>query len=130
MPLTQQERVRIRMHLGYLNVSAVSTFVLGTPAAVETQFIIEGAMDRVLLEAEGLVRELLGICDTVLAQKVEGLEAMQVDSIGDIAVRKNHQVQLDGEYDKWRGKLADALGVFVNPFEKWSGGGGINVPVS
>ena len=60
MPLTDQEKVRIRDHLAYANTSELSTFVLGLPAGIETQFLIEKAMsDFVLEEAVPLIREIL-----------------------------------------------------------------------
>lgn len=130
MPFTEQEKVSIRSHLGYLNVQAAATFALGIPAAVETQFIIEGAMDRILDAALPLAREFISHLDTIQAQKVQDLEVLVVDSIGEIDIRKDEQQALDKQYSYWQNKLADLLGVMVNPFSKAHGdAGGLNVSV-
>lgn len=127
--LTQEEKVRVRSHLAYTNVTAVSTYVLGTPAALETQFIIEGAMDRLLPEALTLFRQYLSVCDKILQQKIDNLENLAVSELGEIKVRPDEQQQLDRQYDYWRGKLCDMMGIFPNPWEKAISGGGINVSV-
>ena len=62
MAFNDQEKVRIRHHTGYSNVSAAQSFSLGVPAAVETAFLIEGAMNRVLPAAELLDFVSLFLC--------------------------------------------------------------------
>lgn len=129
--LTPEERVRIRHHLGYMNVSSVATFVLGSPAAVETAFMIEGAMDRVLPQAIPLVRELLIKLDATEAQSFDNQENHAVDSLGDITINKEEFEQLAGRYRYWQGRLANVLGIVVNPYSKVASdaGGGVGTPV-
>lgn len=127
MPLTEQEKIKIRHHLGFLNVAEVSTFVLGTPAAVETQFVIEGAMNRVLEAALPELRRQLQILDSIEEQMVADHELLAVEKIGEITLRKDEQEALVRVYDRWRESLANLLGVYPNPWDKR--GGGINVPV-
>ena len=125
------EKTRIRHHLGYLNVAAVQTFVLGTPAAVETQFLVEGAMNKVLPEALVLARELIAKCDAVEAQISENQELLAVTQVDEIGVRQDEFEQLKKRYDYWRNGLANCMGIYSNPFDKRFGaGGGINIPVS
>lgn len=126
--ITKEERVRCRHHMDYLNAAANAAFVLGTPAAVETSFLIEPAMDKVLVEAVPLFRQILATLDAIEAQKVEDLEVLVAGRVGSIELRSDEQAALDGQYRRWQGKLANLLGVPPNPFDK-SGGGGINVPV-
>lgn len=128
MPLTEEEKVRVRSHLGYLNVADVQTFVLGTPASVETQFIIEGAMNKVLEAALPYVRNVLGECEGILTQLRDNRENLAVKKLGDIELNDREFEQLRQRYDFWKGKLADAFGVYENPFSKVPGGG-INGPV-
>lgn len=127
MPLTEQEKIKIRHHLGFLNVAEVATFTLGTPAGVETQFIIEGAMERVLEAALPELRRQLQILDVIEEQMVADHELLAVKKIGEITVREDEQQALDARYERWRCSLANLLGVYPNPFDKR--GGGINVPV-
>lgn len=131
MPLTEQEKVSVRHHCGYLNVAEAQTFVLGVPAGVETQFIIEGAMTRVKESALPLVRRHLGILDKIEEQKVEDLELLAVDRLDTIDVNQKEQSGLDKQYDYWVNSLCNALGVARNPFDarKFNAGGGINARV-
>lgn len=127
---TDEEKVRIRAHLGYLNVAAVQTFVLGSPAGVETQFLVEGAMNRVLPEALSLARNHLAKCDFVETQIVENQELLAVTAVGEISVRENEYEQLLKRYHYWRNALANVLGVYPNPFDKRFESTGLNVSVS
>lgn len=130
MPFSDEEKVRIRHHLGYLNVAAVQTFVLGSPAGVETQFLVEGAMNRVLPEAESMARNHIAKCDFVEAQIVENQELLAVTAVGEITVRENEYEQLLKRYHYWRNALANVLGVYPNPFDKRFESTGLNVSVS
>jgi len=137
--LNKEEKVRIRHHAGYLNVTAVQTFVLGTPASVETQFIIEGAMNKILDEALPLVRELIQRCDSTEQQMFEQQENIQVTKLGELVVNSTGvdrgQMQLRQVYFSWVRKLVNAMGVGQNPYRQDTLGdtgnnGGINVGVA
>lgn len=132
MPLTEDEKVKVRHHTGYLNVAEASTFVLGTPASVETQFIIEGAMNRVLEVALPELRRHLQILDGIEEQMVEDHELLAVESLGEITVNTKEQTKLTQRYDYWVNSLCNIMGVVRNPFDKrlGSGGAGINARVS
>ncbi len=132
MPLTEQEMVSVRHHAGYLNVAEAQTFVLGVPAAVETQFIIEGAMRRVKEAALPLLRQHLGILDKIQEQKVCDLELLAVNRLDSIEINQAEQRGLDGQYDFWVNSMCNILGIARNPFDarKFNAPGGINVRVS
>ena len=66
---TDEQKMKARHHLGYLNVGAVSTFVLGVPAALPTLFTVEGAWDKILPEAEILVDKYLCRLDQIDRKK-------------------------------------------------------------
>lgn len=132
MAFSDQEKVRIRHHLGFLNVGQAYTFVAGTPAGVETQFLIEGAMQRVLPEAEVLARELLARCDSVEGQMMDNQDLLAVESVDEIKIRQDEFQALIKRYHYHRNGLANVLGIYPNPFDKRfsaDGGGGINVNV-
>lgn len=118
MAFTDDEKVRIRHHLGYLNVAASQTFVLGTPAAVQTQFQIEGAMNKVLPEAEGKARQILQFLETIEQQMISDLELLAVDQVDEITIRKTEQPELKREYQFHRQGLANLLGIYPNPYDK------------
>lgn len=123
MPLTEDEKVQVRHALGFLNVAEAATFVLGTPAGVETQFIIEGAMNRVLESALPLLRNHLAILAKIEAQMVDDLETLVVRKLGEIEIDPEEMPKLRREYDFWRQRLANILGVYANPFDKARYGG-------
>lgn len=130
--LTEQEKVSIRAHMGYPNVGEIQSFVLGVPAAMETSFIIEGAMNRVMIQSLPKVRQLIGILDTIEAQMVDDLELLAVNRLGTIEVNQDEQKKLEGRYDYWVSALGNALGCMRNPFDarKYNRTGGINAGVS
>src|SRR5262249_21640145 len=75
-----------------------------------------------------LLRRMLGICDVIVfGQKVDDLENLAVSKLGNIELRPDEMEALDDQYDWWRNKIANLLGVYVNPYEK-DGKPGINVP--
>jgi len=114
--------------MAYMNVAQAYTFVLGVPAGVETQFLIEGAMDKVLDSALPQLRKLIAVLDGIEQQKIENLELLAVTKVGEIEIRQDEQEALDKQYDFWRGKVANLLGIIVNPWDK-SQGRGINARV-
>lgn len=118
MPLTEEEKVKVRHHLGYLNVAASSTFTLGAPAAVETTFIIEGAMNKVLDVALLEVRRQLQILDRIESQMVDDLELLAVQQVDEIAIQPEEMKKLRREYKHWQQSLANLFGVYPNPFDK------------
>jgi len=128
--LTPEERIKCRHHMGYLQVGEAYTFVFGQPAAVETTFIIEGSMNRLLVAALPLVRQILLILEGIEEQMVTDQELMAVNRLGEIEVNQKEQRQLTDKYDYWVAALSNALGVPRNPFDKRLGAGsGINAPV-
>jgi hypothetical protein len=126
---TAEEKVQIRRHLGYMNVQEAYTFVLGVPAGVETQFLIEGAMNRVLPQAEPECRRHLEILAKLEGQMIEDLDTLVADAVGDIKIRPTEMKELRREYQYWREGLANLLGIYPNPFDKRFFGAGLNVRV-
>ena len=120
MPLAEEEKVRIRRHLAYLNASELSTYVLGLPAGTETQFLIERAMNPFILEsALPLIRQILCELDHVDAKRREVREAIATAAVGGIQMRDPTQAlaALREEYLRLVGDLSNAFGVPRNPFD-------------
>lgn len=120
MPLSETEKVKIRDHLAYLNSSELSTYVLGLPAGIETQFLIERAMSLFVLEsALPLIRQILCELDDVDAQRRSVRSSIATAAIGGIQMRDPKQAldALDQEFVRLVGRLANAFGVPRNPFD-------------
>ncbi len=129
MPLTPEEKVQVRHHLGYLNVQESQTFVLGVPAGVQTQFIIEGAMNRVMEVALPQVRRHVGILDKIESQMIDDQELLAVQSVDEIVINPEEMKKLKAEYLYWRQGLANLLGVYPNPYDGRFAGRSMNVSV-
>lgn len=116
--LTEHEKVAVRAHCGYVGVTGVQTFVLGVPAALETQFMIEGAMDQIMPQALPRVRQLIGILDQLEGQMVEDAELAAVNKLGEIEINQKEQRQLFAQYNYWVAALCNLLGITRNPFDQ------------
>lgn len=130
MPFTDEEKVRMRHAMGYLNVSEVSTFQMGIPAAVETQYLIETAMNKILPEAETHVRNLLARLELIEGQMMDNLELLAVESIDEIKINPKEMTKLRREYKHWQTALANTMGIPPNPNDQRLMGGGISVRVA
>jgi hypothetical protein len=132
--LSDDQKSRIRHHLGYLEVQETSTFVLGVPTGVQQQFMIEGAFDKLLPSALPRLENLLDRLDRIEQQIDDDTENLAVDKLGDIELRKDEFNELIVRYQWWQSALGNLFGVMPNPwdqrFTSWTGGGGINVPVN
>src|ERR1017187_8195610 len=134
--ITEEEKVNARMHTGYLNVAEQSTFSLGIPAGVQTQFVIEGAFKRILPQAEPMFRRHLRILDTQLELILESAENVAVTKLGGIEINPKAFKQMTDQYFWWVNSLCNLMGITANPYDQrranWNGlsGGGCNVTVS
>jgi hypothetical protein len=121
VPLSEQEKVRVRDHLAYLNVAELSTYVLGLPAGLETQLLIEKAMSSgfILESALAMVRQILCELDGLDGQRAAVRASISVEKIGAIGMRDPTDAfaALDQEFVRLVGRLANAFGVSRNPFD-------------
>lgn len=134
--ISEQDRVRARSHMGYLNVRSAATFFLGVPAAVQTQFTIETALNNILPSAEAMFRQTLDRLDTLEVQVDENAANLAASKVGSIEVNLKEFDGIIQRYKYWQGKLGNMLGVTANPYDArpylgsgYNGGGGVNVPV-
>lgn len=129
MAFTDEEKVRIRYHLGYMNVEELYTFALGVGHSIPHQSVLEGMMNRIIPAAEALVRELIARCDETESQNFNNQDAYLLRSIGDIVFRDDAHAQLNVVYMKHRAALANMLSVEPNPYDQRFTNSPINAPV-
>lgn len=129
--ISENDKVRARFHLGYLNVEQAQTFVLGIPAAVQTTYMIEGALNRILPQALDKFIELLDRLDCVECELWGGMDLASVNKIAEIEVNPTRRKELAGYYQVARQGLANLLGIIPNPYDQreWLQGAPINVSV-
>ncbi len=136
--IEEQDRERVRYHLGYLNVDPVSSVQLGFPSASQAQFLVERAMDRVIPAAVGRIIRILNELDDIELQMSAGRKNLKVQQIETLKLRNDNEEPneidlLEREYLRWGQRLANQLGVPLNVYsERYAGGGeGIrNVPIA
>ena len=134
MSLAPDEKVRIRHHLGYLQVVQAQSYAFGNWAQLPTQFAVEGAMDKIDPQAEPQLRRLVKIMDAIEEQMVCDMELLATVAIDEIQVRQDEFAQLLKQYQFWQGALANLLSVVPNPYDQrfaslTGGTRGINTPV-
>jgi hypothetical protein len=133
--VTDDEKNRVRWHLGYHLVESVATFALGVPAAMQTTFMIEGAMNRILSTPGAIekFRQTLERLDCIENEIMCGIDLASVDVLDTITVRKDRLRELARYYRLFQSALANALGVVPNPWDQrvifLLADGGINVSV-
>lgn len=130
--LTEEEKGRIRSHLGYIGTQPATNIVLGVQGSTQVQFLIEGAMERIPVSQMGLVRRWLSILDNIEAIQFEAIERLAATRLGDIDLNHEETNDLENEHTRWARKLADFLGCPLNPYSARLRDGGkapLNVPV-
>lgn len=127
------EKERIRYHLGYLNVQPAASITFGIPVPIQTMFLVEAAMNQVLPTAEDRVRKILGILDRIECKLVEAIDFLVASKVDDTELRENHPDLLEHEYCRWASRLSDELGAPLYPgspkFRSLFGTGVGSIPV-
>lgn len=108
--LDPNEKERVRYHMGYLEVQPAAALTFGIPAPIQTLFLVESAMDRILPTAEDRVRKIITIMDTIECREEGALDYLVVSRVDDIEIRPDHIEKLEEQYAKWASKLSDVLG--------------------
>lgn len=129
--LSEEQKVRVRVALGYPNVAESATFALGVPANVEIAFLIESAMNKLLPAGRAELERVLGIIDGIEAQMVDDLELVAANQVGEIEVNQAEQQQLTERYDYFVAYLSNMLTVPRNPWDaRLTARGGVNARVA
>lgn len=127
MPLNADEKERVRYHLGYLNISQQTALGLGFPSASQLQFIVESSMNEVLPESEKTVRRAIQELDCIEDQLSTFRTSLEVTKSGNVGIRGPEAfAELERQYGWWSGRLADNLGVPLNPFSITQSYQGVN----
>lgn len=129
--LTEEEKARIRYHLGYPQTDPVASIQLGVPRASQPMFLVEGQMNRIPDTVIALVRRAVAYCDATDQRILECQERMAAKSVGEIDLNESEADMLRKEYRYWVQRLADIIGAPINPFAAafTAGASPLNVPV-
>ncbi len=134
MAFTDQEKARVKHHLGYPDWVALSASIqLGFPAGSQPLFLVEQAFQRLTPGGEESVRCDLCNCEDIEAQLADARGRFKAKQLGELHLNAMEPAQLRQELVYWRNKLADDLGVVQNPYSQsaYEGmPGGINAKVT
>lgn len=111
MAFTDEEKQRIRYHLGYPSVQPAAALTYGIPKPIQTLFLVESAMNLILPVAQDKVRSLLNTLDTIECRLQDAQTRMAATSIDNLTMRKDEADSLEAEYRRWANRLADVMGV-------------------
>lgn len=128
MPLTAEERGKVRAALGYPQVASVGTLAFGIPINLQMNFLIENAMNQVMEDALPRARGILGTIDSIEEQLKSATCTLMAQRTGEIELRsgdpgKSTPDLLAKERQRWCLLLADIFGV---PLYNFSSTGGRN----
>jgi hypothetical protein len=135
MAFSDQEKERIRYHMGYPNLGSAPAMVLNIPVPMQTMFLVELAMNNVLPVGEDRVRTILTTMDCIEEQQRKAMCTFQAAAVGNIKLRggtrgeKSTADMLEDEYVRWANRLADQLGAPLYPGASRFNRGGVNVKV-
>ncbi len=127
--LTDQQKTRMLHHLGYPSWELLAqSMQLGFPAASQPLFLVYQAF--LMISPGGIENALRDLCQCEAIEEQLGTarERMKATSIGSITLNAKEAQSLRVELQFWTKRLADDLGVNVNPYSQmaWQGmGGGI-----
>lgn len=101
--------------MGYLSVTPASAITFGLPAPIQTLFLVDSAINRLVPEAEDRVRKLLSILDNIECKMVEWQDYLAASKVDNLEIRPDNIEQLEWEYSRWASRLADELGAPLYP---------------
>lgn len=128
MALSEIDKARVRMYLGYPNVAQGTLMQYGVPSAIQPFYVLEPAMDRILDAALPLVIDILDTLSRLDAQLKSLGPRLQAIELGDLKLRTGRAGESEGdllrrEFRFHQRRLADVLGVWVNGYSVFGEGG-------
>lgn len=131
MPLTNDEKQRVRYHLGYPALTDAASVAFGVPTMNQTNFLVQTAMDKLLESSLEQVRKICNILDGIDERLIEAQERLAATQLEELHLRDGEPDLLDAEYRRWGYRLSDILGAPVYPFSRrYQANGGGNVVTS
>lgn len=119
MAFTDQEKARIKHHLGYPDWTGLSASIqLGFPAGSQPLFLVEQAFNRLTPGGEESTRCDLCNCEEIESQLADARSRFKATQLGELKLNAMEPAALRGELVYWRQKLADDLGVVQNPYSQ------------
>jgi len=123
MALTDEEKARVRYHLGYPSVSTAASIQYGMPALTQTNFLVENVLGKLLESILPRVRGILVTLDGIEDKLVAAQDRLAATKLEELTLREDETDKLEGEYRRWGHRLADICGCPIYPFAmRYKGG--------
>lgn len=116
MALTDEERTKVRYHLGWHVTSENVINASGLPVSVPAELLLEKNIAVLTPQGETRVRECLCQLDKLEGIQKGAVEDMLVTKAGAVEIRKDYMELVESQYQAWQRKLADALGGGIHVF--------------
>jgi len=133
MPLTDQEKQRVRYHLGYPSLTDAASVAFGVPMMNQTNFLVESALTRLLEASLPQVRQISSVMDGIEQKLIDAQDRLAAQKLEELTLNNNEPDMLEKEYRRWGNRLADIVGAPIYPYSlryRMAGAGTVtNVPV-
>jgi len=134
MPLTDEEKGRVRYHMGYPALTSNASLAMGVPVFTQTNFVLETNMVKILESAVETVRRILRVMDDIELKLIDAQDRLAAIQLEELHLREDETDKLEGEYRRWGYRLADTLAAPIYPYARryqMTGGNVVtNIPVS
>lgn len=135
--LAEEDKERIRYHLGYMETSFAGSLQFGIPRPAQTIFLVEQAM-TLLNNDYGVerCRKILCKLEAIEDELINAVPALIAEQLGNLKLRgaqygMTHPDLVEREYVRWAKRLADLLGVPLYPYsDRFKHRGAGNIPVT
>lgn len=117
MPLTAEEKVRIKFHLGYPIQTVLRSMFMGMPMQVESNWQIDAMLATPLMEETlPLIRDCIKQCDQIMFEDFPDARLEhKAEQLEELRLNMKHTVMLSEDFTMWQHKLAQCLCVPINP---------------
>lgn len=129
MPLSDQQKARVRYHMGYPDTSVGLQVFAGSAWEYERTLLLDTAMEIVNETSVTRIQTLLQTLDRIDEQLGSVGDRRKAAKIGEITLNPKEQAELEELYAAHAHRLADVIGVSVNMRSERFGRRSVNVPV-
>ena len=121
--LTEEEKEKVRYHLGYGSSNTAASYQLGMPFPLQTTFLLERAITLLVNGfAVNRARCILQTMDGIECKIVEAQTTLAAEQLGQMTLHPLRSKgvlftdSLEREYVRWGNRLADLLMCPIYPF--------------
>ena len=117
MPLTDEEKVNIKFHLGYPTQDVLRGMSAGLPTIIQSNWQIDSVLSHPLVENTlPLLRNILSQLEDIMWHDFpEARLEHKAEKLEELTINLRHTAMLNQDYKYWQQRLAQVLCVPVNP---------------